>query len=101
MKKLAVLLSFFYVSWNACYDGARDYTGKKEDRYGIKHSTVAMTPEKLEEDRKGGYISFGGRQETCVRRHATFENSVDLKTFLRRAPQEVSDIGTLEITGAQ
>ncbi len=98
MKKILLMASFFYVSWNACYDGAKDYTGKREDRWGIKHSTITQTPSQIEEQRKGGYISFGGMQETCVRRHGTFENQRELKSFLRITPQQVSDVAIQEIT---
>lgn len=93
MKRWILMVSFFYVSWNVCVDSGYDYTGKKEDRYGVKRSTIPLNPQ-LEQN--SGRIIFAGGKD-CESRHVTFETLEALKDFLRKAPQSVSHMNVMEL----
>lgn len=101
MKKSIVVLSFIYMTWNVCVDGGKDYTGKKEDKYGVVRSSVSLSESVIKENQKTKYIfSTNGEYLNCSERHKTFENATELKSFLRGMPPEVrGHPQTMEITG--
>lgn len=96
MKKILILglMSFFFVSWDVKLDPAYEYSGKKEDWYGVKQHGAMLPKTKTA---WGFEFQTDRYAPTEYSRHRTFEKSSELKEFLRRAPQETSDFRTMEI----
>ena len=90
MKKIILIaVSFFYVSWTVTLDSTKDYCGAKEDSYGVRISTTALP---VHGSSEGHYFYTTSNCPPYYKRHTVIDGALKLKSFLRNAPQEVSEV---------